>query len=100
MRIQYDFEYDAYSGEIAGEFCAHDSDYQAETLNIIGQQFKIWSQDPKRTSTFIHLLEIAEQLNDHGKWFIKTLCEYMDEGDKALLKNLKLYREDGEQNDD
>ena len=25
--------------------------------------------------------EIAEQLNDKGKWFIQTLCDYM--GDKA-----------------
>lgn len=78
MRIQHDFEYDAYSGEIASEFCAHDSEYQAESLNIIGQQFKIWSQDKKRTATYIQLLEIAEQLNDDGKWFVKTLCEYMD----------------------
>ena len=82
MRIQYDFEYDAYFGEIATEFCAHDSEYQAETLNIIGQQFKIWSQDKTRTATHIQLLEIAEQLNEHGKWFIKTLCEYMDGGEQ------------------
>ena len=77
MRIQHDFEYDAYCGEIADEFCAHDSEYQAETLNIIGQQFKIWSQDKKKTSTFIQFLEIAEQLSDNGKWFVETLCEYM-----------------------
>ena len=96
MRIQYDFEYDAYSSEIANEFCAHDSEYQAETLNIIGRQFEIWSQDPKRTATYIQLLEIAEQLNDKGKWFIKTLCEYMDGGDKVLLKNMKLCRGEGD----
>lgn len=78
MRIQYDFDYDAYCGEIAGEFCAHDSEYQAKTLNIIGEQFKIWSQDKKKTATYVQILEIAEQLNDSGKWFIRTLCEYMD----------------------
>ena len=82
MRIEYDFDYAAYSGDIADEFCANDSEYQAEVLNIIGQQFKIWSQDKKRTSTYIQILEIAEQLNDNGRWFIKTLCEYID--DKAI----------------
>ena len=81
MRIEYDFDYAAYSGDIANEFCANDSEYQAEVLNIIGQQFKIWSQDKKKTSTYIQILEIAEQLSDNGKWFIKTLCEYID--DKA-----------------
>ncbi len=81
MRIQHDFEYDAYCMDIADEFCAHDSEYQAETLNIIGQQFKIWSQDKKKTSTHLQLLEIAEQLSDNGKWFIKTLCDFMS--DKA-----------------
>lgn len=77
MRIQHDFECDAYSGEIANEFCNHDSEYQAQTINIIGQQFKIWSQDKKKTATYIQILEIAEQLNDNGKWFIKNLCDYM-----------------------
>lgn len=81
MRIEHSFDYDAYSGEIANEFCAHDSEYQAETLNIIGQQFKIWSQDKKKTAVYVQLLEIAERLNEHGKWFIKTLCEYADGGD-------------------
>ena len=79
MRIQYDFEYDACYGEIADEFCAHDSKYQAETLNFIGQQFKIWTQDKIRTATHVQLLEIAEQLDDNGKWFIKTLCDYMED---------------------
>ena len=78
MRIKYDFNYAACSEDIADEFCANDSEYQAEVLNIIGQQFKIWSQDKKRTSTYIQILEIAEQLSDNGKWFIKTLCEYID----------------------
>lgn len=77
MRIQHDFDYDAYWYEISDEFCAHDSEYQANALNAIGTQFKIWSQDKTRTATSIQILEIAEQLNDNGKWFIKTLCDYM-----------------------
>lgn len=81
MRIEHRFDYDAACDEISDEFCVHDSDYQAETLNEIGLQFKIWSQDKKRTATYVQLLEIAEQLNEHGKWFIKTLCEYADGGD-------------------
>ena len=83
MRIEYDFDYAAYSGDIADEFCANDSEYQAEVLNIIGQQFKLWSQDKKKTATYVQILEIAEQLNDNGKWFIKTLCEYMDGGSEG-----------------
>lgn len=78
MRIEYDFDYAAYSADIADEFCANNSEYQAEVLNDIGLQFKIWSQDKKRPSIYIQILEIAEQLSDNGKWFIKTLCEYID----------------------
>lgn len=78
MKIEHEFEYDAYYTEIADEFCAHDSEYQAEVINNIGLQFKIWSQDRTRTATYVQMLEIAEQLTDNGKWFIKTLCEYMD----------------------
>ena len=77
MRIQHDFEYDADCIEIADEFCAHDSEYQAATLNSIGLQFKIWSHDKRRTSTHIQILEIAEQLSDNGKWFVGILCDYM-----------------------
>ena len=77
MRIEHSFDYDAGYDEISDEFCTHDSEYQAEALNEIGLQFKIWSQDKKRTATHVQLLEIAEQLNDNGKWFIETLCEYM-----------------------
>ena len=77
MRIQHDFNYDAYYTEIADEFCAHDSDYQAEAINSIGLQFKIWEHDKTRTSTHIQLLEIAEQLNDNGRWFIDTINDYM-----------------------
>ena len=81
MRIEQAFEYDACWYEISDEFCAHDSEYQAKVLNAIGTQFKVWSQDKKRTVTYVQLLEIAEQLNDDGKWFIKTLCEYADGND-------------------
>ena len=78
MKIEHEFEYDAYYTEIADEFCAHDSEYQAETINSIGLQFTIWAHDKTRTATYIQLLEIAEQLNEKGKWFIKTLCDYME----------------------
>jgi len=78
MKIEHEFEYDAYYTEIADEFCAHDSDYQAEVINNIGLQFKIWACDKTRTATYIQLLEIAERLNEKGKWFIKTLCDYME----------------------
>lgn len=77
MRIEHSFKYDACWYEISDEFCAHDSEYQANILNAIGIQFKVWEQDKTRTATHIQLLEIAEQLNDNGKWFIQTLCDYM-----------------------
>lgn len=78
MKIEHKFEYDAHYTEIADEFCAHDSEYQAETINSIGLQFTIWAHDKTRTATHIQLLEIAEQLDEKGKWFIKTLCDYME----------------------
>jgi len=77
MLIQQDFLYDADYEQIADEFCDHDSEYQANVLNNIGLQFKIWSNDRTKTMTHVQLLEIAEQLNDNGKWFVKTLCDYM-----------------------
>lgn len=77
MRIEHTFEYDAYHTEVADEFCSHDSEYQAEVINDIGLQFKIWSQDKKKTSTYVQILEIAEQLSSNGKWFIEILSEYM-----------------------
>ena len=77
MKIQHDFEYDVDWDEIADEFCAHDSDYQSDALNSIGLQFKIWLHDKKRNFTHIQMLEIAEQLDDNGKWFIQTLCDFM-----------------------
>ena len=78
MQIVHKFEYSAHYTQIADEFCAHSSEYQAEAINFIGLQFKIWEQDKTRTATHIQLLEIAEQLNEKGKWFIKTLCDYME----------------------
>ena len=83
MKIEHCFDYDAYWSELADEFCAHDSEYQANFFNEIGLQFKIWSQDKKKTATYVQILEIAEQLNDNGKWFIKTLCEYMNGGSEG-----------------
>ena len=87
MKIKQTFNYEAHWEELADEFTEHDSKYQANTLNNIGLQFKIWSQDKARTATYVQLLEIAEQLDDNGKWFIKTLCNYMEgkteSGDKG-----------------
>lgn len=77
MKIEHEFEYDAHYTEIADEFCEHDSEYQAEAINSIGLQFKIWAHNKGRTMTHIQLLEISEQLNYDGKWFIQTLCDYM-----------------------
>ncbi len=78
MKIKHEFEYDADADEIAGEFCEHSSDYQAETFNLIGLMFKIWSLDETKIASYMQILEIAEQLDKNGKWFIKTLCEYID----------------------
>lgn len=83
MKIKHSFDYDVTCYELSDEFCAHDSLYQAETINEIGLQFKIWSLDKKKTATYIQILEIAEQLNYNGKWFIKILCEYMDGGSEG-----------------
>lgn len=87
MKIEHEFEYDAYYTEIADEFCAHDSEYQAEAINSIGLQFDIWENDINKTvTTHLQLLEIAEHLDEKGKWFIETLCDYMkgkaESGDK------------------
>lgn len=83
MKIEHQFEYDAYYTEIADEFCAHDSEYQAEAINSIGLQFKIWEHDKTKTA-HLQLLEIAEQLNEKGKWFIETLCDYMEGKDHQI----------------
>lgn len=74
MKIEHSFEYDAGWDEIADEFCTHNSEYQAEAINSIGLQFTKWVHGEL---THMQLLEIAEQLNDKGKWFIQTLCDYM-----------------------
>lgn len=78
MKIEHEFEYDAYYTEIADEFCAHNSEYQAGAINSIGLQFTIWAHDKTRPATYIQLLEIAEQLDERGKWFIETLCDYIE----------------------
>ena len=91
MRIEHSFEYDAYWHEISDEFCAHDSKYQANALNAIGTQFKIWSHDKTKTSTYIQLLEMAEQLNDNGKWFIDILYDFMGELNLIEGKELKKW---------
>lgn len=83
MQIDLRFCYNARWHEVSDEFCAHDSEYQAKVLNAIGTQFKIWSQDKAKTATYVQILEIAEHLNDNGKWFIETLCEYMDGGSEG-----------------
>lgn len=77
MKIEHEFEYDAYYTEVADEFCAHDSVYQADVINSIGLQFQIWTHDKTRISTYIHLMEIAEQVDEKGEWFINTLYNYM-----------------------
>ena len=81
MRIEHTFEYNADYYEISDEFCANDSEYQVKVLNAIGTQFKVWANDRAKTMTHVQILEIAEQLNDNGKWFIETLCEYMKGGE-------------------
>lgn len=77
MKIEQTFNYEPYWWELADEFTEHDSEYQAKVINNIGLEFKIWSRDKARTSTYIQLLEIAEDLDNNGKWFIEILCDYM-----------------------
>ena len=84
MRIEHSFEYDACWDEIADEFCANNSEYQANAINSIGWQFKIWEHDKTRTATHIQLLEIAEQLDEKGKWFIETLYDYMKDNVESV----------------
>ena len=92
MTIQHVFTYDANADEIADEFCKHDSAYEAEVFNSIGLMFYIWSMDKTKTASYMQILEIAEQLNDNGKRFIKTLCDYID-GDIEKFKSRKEQRE-------
>lgn len=81
MKIKHEFNYEADWDEIADEFTANDSAYQAQILNRIGLTFKIWSKDKTKTATYIQLLEIAEDLDDDGKWFINILHDYIQEVD-------------------
>jgi hypothetical protein len=78
MKIKCEFYYSPDADEIADEFCDHSSDYQAEAFNLIGLMFKIWSLDETKIASYMQILEIAEQLDQNGKWFIKTLAEYID----------------------
>lgn len=77
MKIKKYFDYDADWEEIADEFTSHDSGYQAQVLNLIGTTFRNWSKDKTKSSTYIQLLEIAEDLDDNGKWFVDILHDYM-----------------------
>ncbi len=87
MRIESGFDYDASYDELADEFCTHDSSYQAETINEIGLQFKIWARDKKRNMpAHRQILEIAGQLNDDGKRFIKELYECTNSGSEGSKK--------------
>jgi len=78
MKIKQYFDYDPAWDEIADEFAKNESVYQAQALNRIGLRFKNWAKNGNNTSTYMQLLEIAEDLDDDGRWFIKTLCEYME----------------------
>ena len=79
MIIKKYFEYDLDWDEIADEFTANDSALQSQILNRIGETFKKWAKDTTRTTTYIQLLEIAEDLDDDGKWFINILHDYIQE---------------------
>ena len=81
MIIKKYFEYDLDWDEIADEFTANESALQSQILNRIGETFKKWSKDETKTATYIQLLEIAEALNDKGRWFINTLYDYMQGGE-------------------
>lgn len=79
MIIKKYFEYDLDWDEIADEFTANDSAYQSQILNRIGATFKNWSKDKTKPATYIQLLEIAEDLDENGKWFINILHDYIQE---------------------
>jgi len=63
--------------EIADEFCANDSGYQAEVINSIGAQFTAWAYDKRKTSPYIQFQDVAKQLDERGEWFIKILHDYI-----------------------
>ena len=77
MKIKHEFNYEADWDEIADEFTDNDSAYQAQILNRIGETFKRWTRSKMQAVTYIQLLEIAENLDDDGKWFINILHDYM-----------------------
>ena len=79
MKIKHEFNYEADWDEIADEFTANDSAYQSQILNRIGETFKRWTRSKMQAATYIQLLEIAENLDDDGKWFINILHDYMQE---------------------
>ena len=79
MIIKKYFEYDLDWDEIADEFTANESALQSQILSRIGETFKKWSKDKTRPTAYIQLLEIAEDLDDDGKWFINTLHDYIQE---------------------
>ena len=67
MKIEHKFEYDADYTEIADEFCANDSEYQADVINSIGLQFKIWEHDKTRPATLL----IISPENSNIPWGIR-----------------------------
>ena len=81
MKIKHEFDYEADWVEIADEFTANDSDYQAQVLNQIGNTFKRWVEDETGTTTYLQMLEIAEGLDDDGIWLINFLHDYIQEVD-------------------
>lgn len=78
MKIKHEFCYNADADEIANEFCYNDSEYQADVFNAVGRLFYRWSKDKTRPFTHAQILEIVEQLDDKGEWFLKTLCELVE----------------------
>lgn len=91
MKIKYEFDYEVNWDEIADEFTANDSAYQAQILERIGETFKKWSKDKTRTTTYLQLLEIAEGLDDDGKWFINTLHDYIQGANDDVIYAHSVY---------
>ena len=86
MKIKHEFDYEADWVELADEFTADDSDYQAQALNQIGNTFKRWAEDETGTIIHLQLLEIAEGLDDDGIWLINTLHDYIQEVNSDELR--------------
>lgn len=81
MKIKQEFDYYAEWDELAKEFTENDSVYQAQVINRVGETFKKWVKEG-RAFTHVQLLEIAEELDEDGKWFLKTICDYANEVDE------------------